>query len=101
MKSLVALTYFFMFAMTPGLMDQALETETQETCATSNKIYTGCEFTEPHDVDDWHACGSLCYLYAGCVKWSFHANEKCVMHDCKEATEEVEEDGTCGPKGCR
>merc|ERR1712215_23080 len=86
MKSLVAFTYFFLFAMTPGLMDQALETVDQEgTCEVVDELWAGCDYTEPHDVDDWHACGQLCILVSGCKKWHIADGRYCVLHHCDEA----------------
>merc|ERR1711915_244811 len=101
MKSLVAFTYFFVFAMTPGLMDQVLEAgDPDGDCATEDCIYLGCQLTEIHVVDDWHACGQLCILLAGCRKWHFSATKLCILHDCDEATKDHKDGAWCGEKGC-
>merc|ERR1712215_300259 len=101
MKSLVAFTYFIVFAMTPGLMDQALEaegpglrnqnleTEDQDprACPNYGHQYIGWEYDNVHDVEDWTDCAWTCGQIGGCKKWSF-THGLCIIHDCYEAVME-------------
>merc|ERR1712050_616620 len=101
MNSLVTFTYFFLFAMTPGLMDQALETVDQDGgCEVHDSLYTGCDLTDDYDVDGWHACGQLCILVSGCLKWHILDDRYCILHRCDKAVPNAKEGAIRGEHGC-
>merc|ERR1719309_983850 len=102
MKFLVTFTYFFVFAMTPGIMDQALETGDQDprSCLNKDHIYYGCEYEEPYAVEDWHVCGQICTMSAICQKWHVTQYGFCILHDCSEAVLERKDGAYSGDRGC-